>query len=328
MNTNLFFPMQAILMMDTFTRYWSSIIDRAWAGPRAKWIGRVPSMMDAEENMMLFEITRKFPRKIEHIVDGGAFLGASTVCFGQALSWREKNTDESYGREAIYSYDLFETTDYVRHFVEVNLSRKASNDPDYLFREYIHNVGEFIRYTSLIKGDVRNFPWKEDKQIDILFLVFLKTEDINEFAITNFFPHLIAQESIVIQQDYFHELVPWIPLTMELMSDHFEHLTTCCSSALFKVIKPITSATSVQMADEVRSLSTSDKITIFDKIQTRFAEPGRLAMLELSKIRAVLADGDIDRARHIADALPADYLALKWPAELLRRMMINAQPSR
>src|SRR5439155_2533457 len=55
--------------------------------------------------------------------------------------------------------------------------------------------------------------------IDVLFLDVLKTPQINDAVLRDFFPSLVPGRSVVVHQDYGWGYTPWIPITVELMRD-------------------------------------------------------------------------------------------------------------
>src|SRR5919201_1830295 len=55
--------------------------------------------------------------------------------------------------------------------------------------------------------------------IDVLFLDLLKSWEINDAVLRDFFPSLVPGRSVIVHQDYGWGDTPWIPITVELMRD-------------------------------------------------------------------------------------------------------------
>ena len=70
-------------------------------------------------------------------------------------------------------------------------------------------------------GDLAKANWDEGL-IEILFVDIAKSWSLNDVVIRRFFPQLIPDRSIVVQQDFVFGLCPWVPVTMELFADYFE----------------------------------------------------------------------------------------------------------
>ena len=58
----------------------------------------------------------------------------------------------------------------------------------------------------------------------MLFLDVCKTSEVNAHIIKEFFPRLIPGHSVLLQQDFIHEWLPWIHVTMGLFEPYFQFL--------------------------------------------------------------------------------------------------------
>jgi hypothetical protein len=68
------------------------------------------------------------------------------------------------------------------------------------------------------EGDVTELGWSGGA-IDVLFLDVLKSWEINDAILRDFFPSLVPGRSVIVHQDYGWGDTPWIPITVELMRD-------------------------------------------------------------------------------------------------------------
>ena len=62
-------------------------------------------------------------------------------------------------------------------------------------------------------------------EIEFLFLDICKLPELNGNALAEFVPHRVPGESLLIQQDFFHEFHPHIHLSMQYLKPYFQ--TNC-----------------------------------------------------------------------------------------------------
>jgi hypothetical protein len=86
------------------------------------------------------------------------------------------------------------------------------------FRQNIQNYEDYIEVHA---GDILQMHWNGNP-IEILFLDIVKSWEINNHVIKEFFGHLIPNRSIVVHQDYYHVFCYWIHLTMQYLSPYFQ----------------------------------------------------------------------------------------------------------
>jgi hypothetical protein len=178
-------------------------------------LGQVKTMLSTEELALLYTLARDTYTGRGEIVDGGAFLGGSTLALGCGLRDNRRVADKA-GR--IYSYDMFVPEQYSAHHL-------ASFPPGTTNRQcYDATIAPIASYVRTFEGDIKTFPWDPARPIEILFIDVAKSWDINDFLLHQFFPRLIPGVSHVIQQDYHWPHVPWLSVTMELLSDYFTYL--------------------------------------------------------------------------------------------------------
>ena len=175
---------------------------------------QVKTMLSAQELTLLYRLARDTYAGCGEIVDGGAFLGGSTLALALGLRDNPRVTDKAF---RIHSYDYFVADHFVAQFIS-GVPEGASTRP--YFDSVIAPVASHV---SVHEGDITTFPWRRDKPIDILFIDVAKSWETNDFLMHQFFPQLTAG-SYVIQQDYHWPHTPWISITMELLKESFTHL--------------------------------------------------------------------------------------------------------
>ena len=75
-------------------------------------------------------------------------------------------------------------------------------------------------------------------KIEIMFLDVCKTPEIN-FRIQQLFSRMIPGKSVLIQQDYIYENLPYIKITMGYLRDYFEYIGSIGCSVVFLLKKEI-----------------------------------------------------------------------------------------
>ena len=193
----------------------------------------VPSMMSVAERRFLYGLASKYYAGAGVIVDAGIFLGASTTCFGEGL--RQSPYLESAiasWQRPIVSFERGIVTPtmpafFKRNFLDIDLK------PGNSFAELVRtNIQPVARLVDLRIGDIQE-TGKIEQPIEILFLDVLKLPAINKFVVENYYPQLIPGQSIVIQQDYFYDLLPYIKTYQEYFADYFTYLGEIGSTAAF-----------------------------------------------------------------------------------------------
>ena len=177
-------------------------------------VRRAPTMLSAQELELLYTLARDHYTGRGEIVDGGAFLGGSTLALATGLRDNPTVTDRA-GR--VHSYDLFVADHFVRQFVD-GVPEGASTRP-----VYDRTIASVASLVTVHEGDIANFPWAP-RPIEILFIDVAKSWETNDVLSAQFFPHLIPGVSTVIQQDYHWPHTPWLSITMELLADHVTYL--------------------------------------------------------------------------------------------------------
>jgi hypothetical protein len=178
----------------------------------------LPSMLTVGERALLYSLGREL-RDETCIVDAGCFLGGSTAALALGVSERLRPP-----RTVIHSYDLF-LVDYSAqtHYRELIGERALGADLLPVFETVVGD--DLIGYVDVHRGDLLAQSWPGDP-IDVLFVDVAKSWALCDHVGQEFFPSLVPGRSVVVQQDYVHEWLPWIHITMELLGDYFERVAT------------------------------------------------------------------------------------------------------
>jgi hypothetical protein len=182
----------------------------------------LPSMLTYGERALLYSLGRGVAPGAS-LVDAGCFLGGSTASL--ALGCAER---ESEPRRLIHSYDLFRVDHSARtHYGGLIGDLEIGADLRPVFEAVVGD--DLLPYVEVHAGDLLEQRWG-GQPIDVLFVDVAKTWDLSDHVAHEFFPALVPGRSIVVQQDYIHEWLPWIHITMQLLEDCFERIAVVSGS--------------------------------------------------------------------------------------------------
>jgi predicted O-methyltransferase YrrM len=272
------------------------LIDRPWresALPSAA-VG-IPTMLSKAERRLLYTLARDYAGD-GAIVDAGCFLGGSTAAL---LAGVQDRADGSVSR--VTSYDLFrmDALTMPKFFPDDGSLQVGES-----FRQrFDDHVARFDVPHEVREGDITELGWSGEP-IDVLFLDVLKSWEINDAVLRDFFPSLVPGRSVVVHQDYGWGDTPWIPITVELMRESLVLLDWMeWGSHVFFLEGELPAGL---LADGVAGLDLDTKLAVMDQAVAR-AEGWVQGMLEISRTflivecdgpEAALAELSSIRERH------------------------------
>ena len=171
----------------------------------------ITTMLSTSERALLYWLARDYYSGAGKIVDGGCFMGGSTLSLAHGLIDGGHFSKE----QIIHTYDLFISDSYMVEYYFKPLGLKQASGES--FRPHFDNNTRSV--SALLKvneGDILQIGWPGEP-IEILFIDISKHWLINDMLMTDFFPRLIPGRSVVIQQDFVFEWCPWLALTMEYL---------------------------------------------------------------------------------------------------------------
>src|SRR6266568_5073263 len=172
----------------------------------------IPTMLSKTERKLLYGLARGYAGGEGAIVDAGCFLGGSTA----ALLAGVRDRSEPWTGPPVESYDLFRVEAFTlpKFFAdEPSISVGQSFRP-----RFDTHVARFDVPHVVHEGDITEIGWSGGP-IDVLFLDILKSWQINDAVLRDFFPSLVPGRSVIVHQDYGWGDTPWIAITVELMRD-------------------------------------------------------------------------------------------------------------
>lgn len=269
-----------------------------------------PSMMTGAERQFLFGLAAEYYTGRGAIVDAGLFMGASTVCLGEGLK-RNLSYAEIRGArpKPITSLERgIVNTGMPAFFKRHNIpfSGEVGDSFEEILRKNIAPVADDV---DLRVGDILESD-PVDGDIEILYLDVIKSIEIQRFVFDKYFPRLIPGRSIVLQQDYFIDLLPFLKTYQEAMADHFTYIGEIGPMAVFLC----TSRPEGGKYPDV-SLSEDAQIDLASVAMQRSIDPARRFMMAMSKMRLIKSLRGAEAARHYLKTIEGDFPEIVASAE-------------
>lgn len=244
----------------------------------------VPSMMSVAERRFLYGLASKYYSGDGLIVDAGIFLGASTRAFGEGLR-DSANAEDAITKwhRPIVSFERGIVTPTMPAFFKRNNLAFEGSPGDSFADQVQKNVAPVASMVDLRIGDIQE-TGKIRQPIEILFLDVLKLPEINKFVVENYYSRLIPGRSIVIQQDYFYDLLPYVKTYQEYLHPYFAYVGEIGSTAVFLCKEQIPQEATLQIEEKV---DATEQLRLASMALQRSVDPTRRFLMALSKLRLV-----------------------------------------
>ena len=229
-------------------------------------------MLSKLERRLLYSLARDYAGGDAAIVDAGCFLGGSTA----ALLAGMRDRTEGWTGPPLASYDLFRVEAFTvpKFFPDGSVRVGDSFRP-----RFDAHVARFDVPHRVHEGDITKMGW-DGGPIDVLFLDVLKSWEINDAVLRDFFPSLIPGRSVIVHQDYGCGDTPWIPITVELLRDSLVLLDWMeWGSHVFFVESELPADV---LENGVSGLDLDTKLELIEQAASR-AEGWVLGMLEIAR---------------------------------------------
>lgn len=194
--------------------------DAPWTrvpGAALKLADSVPTMLHRQEQKAYYWLTREQIGGPGAVVDLGAFAGGSTARLAQGLVDSGRDT-------LVHAYDRY-TVDWgtkQRYLYRQGIPEFDGEDILPLARRLLAPWEARIR---LHIGEIQDAVWNPaDGPIALLVLDACKRTYWTDSTARIFYPHLVAGQSVINQQDFLQWNQPWLVPHMVLMADFFEPL--------------------------------------------------------------------------------------------------------
>lgn len=178
----------------------------------------VPTMLAQREQKLYYWLTSHWTQDIGAVVDLGCFVGGSTARLADGhidagkIHW-------------VHAYDRFKADERTKthELYRKGIAPFEGVDIYWLARDLLEPWEDRV---TLHRGDIMTKTW-DGSPIELLVMDAAKSTETTDGIAERFFPHLIPGQSLVVQQDYFHWRLPWIPVQMQLMKDWFRPVAFC-----------------------------------------------------------------------------------------------------
>jgi len=233
------------------------------------------------------------------LVDGGCFVGASTVALAEGL--RQSSLPERERRGRIWSYDLFRATPAI---ASVYLSGSGVQPGDSFQAIFEKNVTPYSDYIVVHAGDIRCGPFPT-QPIAILFLDVMWSWDSALVLGRNFYPKLEPGRSLLIHQDFVYPFYPWVILSMGQLAAFFAFAYNVQYSS---VVFDITRRIKEHHIDDPRNLPLPVALAIYDRFIKRLEGWGR-GSVALGKAFYLASLNHVPEARRLVADIERVYLS-------------------
>jgi len=268
-------------------------------------VENIPSMIWMSEQQFLYLLAREYFQGLGVIVDAGIYLGSSTRTFTAGLRDRPDLDRLLKTGRPVRSYDLGLCDDHMARLINEHYATNYRSGDSFLniLQDNIQGCEDCVQFFA---GDIRNQTI--DAPIEVLFLDVCKTSQVNAHIIKEFFPRLIPGHSVLIQQDFIHEWLPWLHVTMGLFQRYFQFLGVIpeSPSAVWLNTRKIKSPTPWEReggSDLYRTARLPRLVELFERGIEPLTNENQRYLVELAKSRMLAERGDKPGALDLLDRL-------------------------
>ena len=200
-------------------------------------------MLSQRERRLLVSLASRPIGRDQLIVDAGTFLGSSTVSLAEGFRSNAQNMNSLALRQhrPIVGFDAGylpapkgAAGPITREIGGYAYTWGQSFEP--VLR---HNIAGLDHLVELRIGDFLNQSWNQEDKIAICFIDLAKSHALNFHCFREFFPAFIPANTILIQQDFFFDRLPWIKVLMGYLSEHFRWLGQVGPSSVYLITSAI-----------------------------------------------------------------------------------------
>lgn len=197
------------------------------------------------------------------VVDLGTFAGGSAarLLSGLALSGRAYH---------LHAYDFYTASGHARErFVPGAVADTVTGKADIYGMAQAH-LAPWAPHVSLHRGDIAEAVW-DGGPIAVLVIDAAKRAVTADHIARTFMPHLVAGQSVVVQQDLLQDGLPWLPAQMVALSDYFVPLTKIAPDNVVFLCTQVPGAAALAAADTLEA-SDDDLIERIERCADWLAE--------------------------------------------------------
>lgn len=267
-------------------------------------------MLSANERKLLVALTRDRYRGSGAVIDGGSFFGSSTVALAAGLKRNPGHASLEMmafpGAKPIHAYELGvlpapkgAKAPPVRRFGDIEYRMGDSFLP--ILESNIAPDRELI---DLHIGDLNDYVW-DGSPIEICFIDVCKTIRLNAHVSAQFYPALIPGASMLINQDFFFDRLPWIKVTMGYLADYFRWEGQVFTSSVYSTVKAVPD--DIARYDPFREGTLEDCLAYHDAVAFTGLERKYAYYLDVSRGYLMALKGRSDMALEHLRAVEETY---------------------
>ena len=193
-------------------------------------------MIHTDERRMLYTLARDYFTGSGRIIDGGAFLGTSSLSLAHGLKDRHHERIPMIDAFDWFLIDEYAVQGYLDNGRLCGKEIKTGDNIRFAYEQKISSVAEYI---EVHEGNLLDKPWTRGP-VEILFSDVSKSWELNDYILRNWISALIPGTGILIQQDQIQEAHVWVGITMEILREYFEFLDyTMYSSMVYRLRREI-----------------------------------------------------------------------------------------
>ncbi|MES0869196.1 hypothetical protein [Pseudovibrio sp. SCP19] len=198
-------------------------------------------MLSREERSLLYLLARDHYRGDGVLIDGGSFLGSSTVSLAHGIrdNTHSQNDMSVFRCKPIQAFEigfLPRLKNGKEKFKEWGAFKYRFGDS--FIPRLEQNIENYSDLIDLHVGDLVDFKFPATP-IEICFIDVGKSVQLDDYVNKNFLANLIPGKSILVNQDFYFDRLPWIKVTMGYLKDYFEWIGQVRTSVVYKNTKKI-----------------------------------------------------------------------------------------
>jgi Flp pilus assembly protein TadD len=266
-------------------------------GEERDWtiLAGLPGMTSQAERLALSRAARR-AHGIGHAVDLGCWLGSLSI--SMALGFRGNPQAQEAG-VMIHAYDAFTwLAPYMNDNWVTSLPMERPADGASFLPVFQRLVRPWHDLIEVHSGDLMETRWIS-APIELLSVDAMKSPEVAQKIILEFYPWLVTNQSLLFHQDFCHGYTWWIHVHHYLLRGHFELIDDLEGSAgvLFRLVRPFEEGelTSVASADLKDEKLTSEAFAY----SMELVSPRDRSTIIAAHIRCELANQRLGRAHQL-----------------------------
>lgn len=194
-------------------------------------------MTTHEEQSYFEEYARSMYSGSGEIVDLGCWLGSTTIALAKGLA--ENPSPEARSR-TVHAYDQFLWEQWMDDCVR-GADIEGRYKPGESFQDEFHKrTAPWADRIRVYGGDLCQIGWS-GAPIEFLLIDAMKSWELANGILRDFYPCLIPDQSYILHQDFAHYYTSWIHLIQYRLREFFRFVTAVphSSSFVFAYVKPL-----------------------------------------------------------------------------------------